>query len=489
MSDTNFDTFRSAELSLFQSALAEVLAGPEAPPPGTGPAAAKTPGLGIGVAGGPAKPARPKRTPEETASHDLMRAFTAAAAATTDDDERPREVDARPGPAIGAASKGVGAAPGLALGGRAAECAAMALSLARAIERGDKAEEQRIRSNMATGSCDPRFIETITIYLQFRAGFGKIPYRRHKSLNDFVLPLADKVRIAVVGDWATGMEPARLLLESVAAKKPDVVLHVGDVYYSCTPREARERFLGVFDSVFGDRRKKGTVKVFTLSGNHDMYSGGAGYYGLLDVLGQPASYFCLRNKKWQVLGMDTGLHDGNPLPTGTHITRLERSERDWHVDKIKTANGRKTIVTSHHQLFTIEKPLGKTPGGGDSGLNTKLYAQLREVLPQISLWLWGHEHNFIAYDPFPTGGGRNPLSRGRCLGASGVPVRNSEKVYDVDPRLKEAPSMRPVRLSKGRDCYAHAYSIIDLDGPTGTAEYFEVPHEGGPTKSLFKETL
>src|SRR5579862_313846 len=37
--------------------------------------------------------------------------------------------------------------------------------------------------------------------------------------------------------------------------------------------------------------------IFSLCENHDMYSGGGGYYWLIDKAGQGAGYFCLRNDK------------------------------------------------------------------------------------------------------------------------------------------------------------------------------------------------
>ena len=52
---------------------------------------------------------------------------------------------------------------------------------------------------------------------------------------------------------------------------------------------------------------------FHLPGNHDMYAGGQPYYDVIDMLGQPASYFCLQNDHWQFLAMDTSLHDSNPV--------------------------------------------------------------------------------------------------------------------------------------------------------------------------------
>jgi hypothetical protein len=58
---------------------------------------------------------------------------------------------------------------------------------------------------------------------------------------------------------------------------------------------------------------------------------------LIDRLGQPASYFALRNDFWQLLGMDTGLHDSQP---GGGLTYLENSEIEWLRDKLDNLSER-----------------------------------------------------------------------------------------------------------------------------------------------------
>src|SRR5262249_43125138 len=143
--------------------------------------------------------------------------------------------------------------------------------------------------------------------------------------------------------------PARAILEQIASLSPDVVIHLGDVYFSGRPEEVRAHFLDVFEAVFGAARPR----VLTLAGNHDRYSGGAGYRALLDGLGQPASYFCLQNEAWQILAMDSGYHDVDPKQRRSLVTDLEPSELAWHLDKVRRFGATKgTILLSHHQLFS-----------------------------------------------------------------------------------------------------------------------------------------
>ena len=69
----------------------------------------------------------------------------------------------------------------------------------------------------------------------------------------------------------------------LAAQRPDVAIHLDDIYYSGTPAECDAHFLAPLRAAMPDTR------LFSLCGNHDMYSGGTGYYGLWRQIGQPAS--------------------------------------------------------------------------------------------------------------------------------------------------------------------------------------------------------
>src|SRR6185312_16325125 len=102
------------------------------------------------------------------------------------------------------------------------------------------------------------------------------------------------------------------------------------------------------------QRVLGRTPVLSLAGNHDMYSDGEGYYQLVDAVGQGASYFVLRNKDWQFVAVDTGLKDANPFTVSSNVTSLDDQEAAWARGHIAAgaAAGRKTVLLSHHQLFS-----------------------------------------------------------------------------------------------------------------------------------------
>ena len=119
-------------------------------------------------------------------------------------------------------------------------------------------------------------------------------------------------------------------------------------------------FLDICGSVLGN------IPIYTLCGNHDMYSGGDGYYSLLDEIGQKSSYFCLQNDDWMFLAMDTGFHDNNPFNVSTNMTKLVEqdgwSETTWLLNQLSKAGNRKLVLLSHHQLFSPFGSVGSVDG-------------------------------------------------------------------------------------------------------------------------------
>ena len=58
-------------------------------------------------------------------------------------------------------------------------------------------------------------------------------------------PIPDDARIAVFGDWGTGLYGAPAIAQSIVGlDRCDVVLHVGDTYYSGEDTEVHDRLVG-----------------------------------------------------------------------------------------------------------------------------------------------------------------------------------------------------------------------------------------------------
>jgi calcineurin-like phosphoesterase family protein len=380
------------------------------------------------------------------------------------------------------------------------ECAHLALQLAQAkVEHRPADEIQQLEDSLRFSTCDPLWAEAVTQYVHFfDVDKGKIPYRASTGPNDPPpLPLPENATVALIADWGTGTPEAEELLEKVAAHQPDVLIHLGDVYYSGTETENMKYLLDVVNQVLG-RGPDRPVPVFNLTGNHDMYSGGGPYYAMLDQLNTPPlappgqmqthSFFSLRSSGWQILGMDTGLHDSDVFDVATAMTYLEDTELAWHKNQIATAGGRRTILLSHHQLFSAFSPIGPQ-SNGDRSLNTILKSQFGDVLDQVEAWLWGHEHNLEIYAPY------EGLQRGRCIGCSAVPVFVSQQPYKscvggkipLLPANPDVPGL-PVMLGTTGSVYNHGYVILKLDDAsrTATLSYYQDTDTGD---LLFVEKL
>lgn len=221
-----------------------------------------------------------------------------------------------------------------------AECAKLAAQIAWA-ELFDHAKVPGLKSQLTFGGCDPFWAECITLYEGFLASRKTQPYTIYSDIGDYVLtnPSIDTGKIAVIGDWGTGMGDALVLLQQIASNfHPQVLIHLGDIYYSGLPSEDSDHFVSIINQVW----PQDPPLVFTLDGNHDRYAGAAGgYYTLIANLNkssnlpQPNSYFALRNNFWQFVAMDTGYHDTNPFTVNSNLTYLEQTEIDWHLDKIR----------------------------------------------------------------------------------------------------------------------------------------------------------
>lgn len=355
----------------------------------------------------------------------------------------------------------------------------------------EKFEEPRDVTGWA--SCGKVYIKYL---LQHRRGKGyrswKLPGPGRSRISFSVIEepqtLPEIARVAIMGDWGTGEPRAIRVFQKAVAMRPHVIIHLGDIYYSGTKRECRERF---YDVVRGPVGFDGPI--FTLAGNHDYYAAGTGYYHLLNSLNknpngrnwgpmQEASYFCLRNRYWQLLAMDTGFNDsvpgagylrkkfGHPL-----VTSLRDDEIEWHRDKLQNARGRKTILFSHHQLFSAYEEIGLPHGSNSFNLNLLQYFGAFFGKPQpgeseIRAWFWGHEHDYMSFEK-----GHLGLGLGICAGNGAIPVRCGRHPKPLRSPFAGLPlNLRNHALGRTGRYYNNGFSILHLQRAGARVEHFEV---------------
>jgi len=378
---------------------------------------------------------------------------------------------------------GVDLAEVISKGSLVSKCAHLYLGLAAAKFSGNREKAAEIESELRYSVCDPLWAKTL---LEFDNNNQPIPYRHYESMDDFVLPLGEgKVKIAFVSDWGTGTPLAKNVMRCIADQNPDIVIHLGDVYYSGTKKEMNDHFLSVVREYLPSE-----TRVYNLAGNHDLYAGGSGYYWLLDELGQPASYFCLRNEHWQILSVGAPPEPGKVVDALSAIPAVDSKEVEWHKHKLDTASGRKSVMLSHYQLFTASGNIGRTEDNRPLALNPVLYDAFSSYFSEIDLWLWGHEHNLIAFEPYLG------LRRGRCIGSGAIPVALLWQPYKQLPNLalSEHADVAPqinldCQLGHDGDHYHHAFGVLSIDGAAGVMDYFQVPGVAGDAEIIFTESL
>lgn len=235
----------------------------------------------------------------------------------------------------------------------------------------------------------------------------------------------NSVSIAILGDWGAGNPASQEVMARLVALKPDYIVHVGDVYYSGTPKNGKHYFsLGEEYKNLIDLWPKSYVgKSFTLNSNHEMYSGANGLFiDALKGLGTPftaqkgASCFALNFLDYTILGLDTAYMGKvkDAFMIGS-IGKPDDFQPKW-INSMKL-NPNKTIVFSHHNGFS-----------DDCSSVSPLWAEIRTVLGGDPFaWYWGHIHNGIVYDmPMQisdktNGNNFRTKTYARCLGHAALP--------------------------------------------------------------------
>lgn len=327
------------------------------------------------------------------------------------------------------------------------------------------AERAASGSPLPAGGIEAQFGEGLTggdLWNWFRSLFDHIDKTQSHPIvrppDDKVGTLSDTGRVAVVGDWGTNLYGAPVSAASIKRTGGyELLLHLGDIYYSGTREETKQRFLDVWPATAGKVSR-------SLNGNHEMYSGGFAYFDdILPKFKQSSSYFALQNAHWLLVGLDTAHTD--------HA--LDAQQVEWLESIVRRAGQRKLILFSHHQPFSrLDKQ------GPD------LQAALADPLQNktVVAWYWGHEHNCIIYERHPTFG-----LLGRCIGHGGIPSPRKTEVMNAQAdrvlngivwkRLAESPTSPsclvldgPNPLVKGEEekFGPHGYLTLEFDGPNLT---------------------
>jgi hypothetical protein len=206
--------------------------------------------------------------------------------------------------------------------------------------------------------------------------------------------------------------------------------------------EVEENCLGKTEEGYqGVQWPLGRLGSFSMIGNHEMYFNGDAYFEtLIPKLGIPtskdkkqlASFFCLENDAWRILGLDTGYNSVglpilgqipgiNKIPRVGADCRIEAASLEWLRTVVKAQERRRaTILLTHHQYFSCFE-----------GHYARPASQLMEFFAgQDLLWIWGHEHRWSVYDKHCAG---SLTAYGRCVGHGGMPIELTQPKNETAP--------------------------------------------------------
>ena len=306
-----------------------------------------------------------------------------------------------------------------------------------------------------------RFSVTDVQWVRVSIAEGIRLFRRKVPFNPNPAPpvqVTDRVRLVLVGDWGSGIPRAQKVATEMRKSVKEAhdanlsvhVVHLGDVYYSGWGYEYQKRFLP-FWPVEPDEAE--TTGSWCLNGNHDMYSGGYAYYGVAldEARFRPwhrgSSFFSLVNTHWKILGLDSAWED----------QALVQPQPDWLRDELKGAGGRKTMLLSHHQLFSAYE-----------SVDDEIQAAAAPILAQnpVTSWFWGHEHRCVLYSAHQN------VSFPRCLGNGGIPVYMSHN--EADPYVPPATYEYRNYIQNGLERWAlFGFAVLDFNGPKIDVKYID----------------
>jgi Calcineurin-like phosphoesterase len=285
--------------------------------------------------------------------------------------------------------------------------------------------------------------------------------------------MADDARLVIVGDWGSGLARAVTVASRMGEKIAEArgearevhVIHLGDVYYSGDPVEYERHVLAPDRWPVPPDATDDGVKSWALMGNHDMYSGGYGFYDTLladarfkqqSGNGSGTSFFRLSSGHWDVAGLDSSW-DPNVLSLGQR--GVLQNPQAAVLDGWAAESDRKLMVLTHHQLVSAYDL-------GDIG--TVLPFKLESLLKhgRIDAWLWGHEHRCMGFSQVPDA---PPVIR--CVGNGGIPMPASS-MKDPPPPPGTWQSAETY-TDKDGTWTRFGFAVLDFAGAAVSESYYD----------------
>ena len=340
------------------------------------------------------------------------------------------------------------------------------------------------------------------------------------KIDPIAWPDNPTLTIAIIGDWGTGpwddcgtQGPAAEIMQQLQSLKPapDLLVHLGDVYYSGTGN-LPDKVVSFMKGLAAAMNKESGSDVqfmpneettrlidawwktppiptsFTLNSNHEMYSGAN---GLLGVLGKPpftaqksASYFAINYADWVIVALDSGFFSSAFFNMEGALGDPQHQQQIEWVQKLNLA-GKKVIALTHHTALTDDaQPIEGTQ------LCDDMHSALNGRDPDY--WYWGHIHNGIVYSAAASmTPARSTGTLCRCVGHASIPFGpayfwQGDKTYPLatHPDIEYVSSTsiyKPGDCPQWKNRVRNGFAVITLS-PGGIQEDF---YEQGQTTPVW----
>jgi hypothetical protein len=283
------------------------------------------------------------------------------------------------------------------------------------------------------------------------------PVRYHTtSAKQFIYEMPEPsanepLPIGMVSDFGTGEYQSWYIARQLELAKFPCVFHLGDVYYAGRQKEYDGYFRGPLTNVLT------TSDFYHLAENHDEYAGKFPYYAFLDAnrsaarpQKQEGSYFCVRNSKFQIIGLDT-------ISQGRRVS--DPVIRAWLRERLEEGRSQKTT----NILLTGAEPFEYQPGSAGNAVLSDLAPFTEDG--NVHLWLWGNVHYAAFYKPT-----LDRLFYASCIGHGGFPFgamtheTRGDHVMFLEPATR-FPSSINIRADRGRNGWCRL--LLHADGSIG----------------------
>jgi len=111
-------------------------------------------------------------------------------------------------------------------------------------------------------------------------------------------------------------------------------------------------------------------------------------------------------------------------------------------------------------------------------VNKNLWTQFEGQINKVSAWFWGHEHFYVAYEPYTLG--KVKLKRGRLIGHGAVPMPTEDEHYQkkhfADTTNYPVPKqIKGTEMQSKHGYFFNGFAMLTLNGKQAKCDYYALP--------------